>query len=101
MVELQVKLKELEAMKAASEWEHDEESDEESRGVEQPWEFSERFGDERRMALDGFYYTASEFCEFYGSEHEVRELWFGPHGNGLEDADMLHMARMQFNYLMN
>ena len=58
-------------------------------------------GDEQRMALDGSFYTASEFCDFYRDKYMVDALWFWENGNGIENDYMLDNARQEFAYLMN
>ena len=58
-------------------------------------------GDEQRMALDGSFYMASEFCNFYEDKYTVDCLWFWENGNGIENGCMLDNARQEFAYLMN
>ena len=54
-----------------------------------PAEFIVLGGDEQRMALDGSFYTASEFCHFYRDVYLVDALWFWENGNGIENDYML------------
>ena len=53
------------------------------------------------MALDGSFYTASEFCDFYRDKYMVDALWFWENGYGIENDYMLDNARQQFAYFMN
>ena len=66
-----------------------------------PAKFIALGGDEQRMALDGSFYTASEFCNFYDDKYTVDCLWFWENGNGIENEYMLDNARQEFAYLMN
>ena len=66
-----------------------------------PAKFIALGGDEQRMALDGSFYTASEFCNFYDDKYTVDCLWFWENGNGSENEYMLDNARQEFAYLMN
>ena len=66
-----------------------------------PAKFIALGGDEQRMALDGSFYTASEFCNFYEDKYTVDCLWFWENGNGIENDCMLDNARQEFAYLMN
>ena len=75
------------------------------RALEQsrhPAKFIALCGDEQRTALDGFLYTASEFCNFYDDKYTVDCLWFwGEDCNGIENDYMLDNARQAFAYFMN
>ena len=53
------------------------------------------------MALDGRFYTACEFCNFYGDRYTVDALWFYHDGKGIENEYMLDNARQEFAYLMS
>ena len=53
------------------------------------------------MALDGSFYTASEFCNFYEDKYTVGILWSWENGNGIENDYMLDHARQEFAYLMH
>ena len=66
-----------------------------------PTEFIALGGDEQRMALDGSFNTASEFCNFYRDTYMVDASWFWENGNGIENVYMLDNARQEFAYLMN
>ena len=66
-----------------------------------PAKFIALGGDEQRMALDGSFYTASEFCNFYEDKYPVDCFWFWEKGNGIEYDYMLDNARQEFAYLMN
>ena len=65
-----------------------------------PAEFVAMWGDEKRRALDGNFYTASEFCSFYRDKYTVETLWYGQFGNGIENEYMLEHAQHEFAYLM-
>ena len=68
-----------------------------------PADFVAMWGDEKRRALDGNFYTASEFCSYYGDKYTVETLWYGQFGNGIENEYMKHMlehAQHEFAHLM-
>ena len=67
-----------------------------------PAEFVAMWGDEKRRALDGNFYTASEFCSYYGDKYTIETLciWYGQFGNGIENEAMLEHAQHEFAYLM-
>ena len=48
----------------------------------------------------GNFYTASEFCSYYGDKYTVETLWYGQFGNGIENDGMLEHAQHEFAYLM-
>ena len=77
-----------------------QERGEEERKPGGPAEFVAMWGDEKRRALDGIFYTASEFCSFYRDKYTVETLWHGQFGNGIENEYMLEHAQHEFAYLM-
>ena len=77
-----------------------QERGEEERKPGGPAEFVAMWGDEKRRALDGNFYTASEFCSFYRDKYTVETLWHGQFGNGIENEYMLEHAQHEFAYLM-
>ena len=56
-------------------------------------EFVAMWGDEKRKALDGNFYTASEFCSYYGDKYTVETLRYRQFGNGIENGGMLEHAQ--------
>ena len=93
------KIEELE--KEAAKREHNKAMQKALQECRHPAKFIALGGDEQRMALDGSFYTASEFCNFYRDKYMVDALWFWENGYGIENDYMLDNARKEFAYLMN
>ena len=87
--------------KEAAKREHNKAMQKALQEYRHPAKFIALGGDEQRMALDGSFYTASEFCNFYDDKYTVDCLWFWENGNGIENDCMLDNARQEFAYLMN
>ena len=72
-------------------------------GLGGPAEFVAMWGYEKRRALDGNFYTASEFCSYYRDKYAIETLCrYGQFaiGNGIENDGMLEHAQHEFAYLM-